>query len=353
MNKTEQFLLRKTFWSSKRMALYERMADYLQDGISLVETLEKFQAWYSKLHDSRAKIIGEWLHAIYAGENFQAAVAPWIDPTERMLIDAGEKAGDLVTGLREAAYINQARRKIRSTVIGALVMPAVLFAAFIGLLVGLSNTLVPKLEGMLPIEQWPEISLMYRAMAVTVRDHGIMVGLVFVGMFAFALALQPRLKRGKLRAFLDHLPPFSLYRTIQSSSFLVSLSSQLRAGVPVETGIQNIAQISTPWARSHAEEMLLRIARGEEPGTAMNTGMMEKELAMDVQAYAETSSFSAAISKIGKRLVERTLYRVKAVSNGINMLAIVSLGALIIWTLIAFGSVIMELTDQLERTGMC
>lgn len=352
MNRIEQYLRRKAFLPSKRMALYERLADYLQDGISLVETLEKFREWYAELHDGRAKIIGEWLHAMRAGESFQAAVAPWVEPTERMLIDAGEKSGDLVAGLREAAYINQARRKIRSTVVGALFMPALLFAAFIGLLVGLSNTLVPKLEAMLPLEQWPDISLMYRAMAVTVRDHGVTVGMAFVGLFAVAVAMMPRLKRGRVRSVLDRIPPFNLYRAIQSSSFLVSLASQLRAGVPVETGIQNIARISMPWAKSHAAEMLRRIARGEEPGRAMNTGMMEKELAMDVQAYAETSNFSVAISKIGRRLVERTLSRVKQVSTGINMLAIILLGALVIWTLVAFGSVIMELTDQLERAGI-
>ncbi len=352
MNKIEIALLKLTFTSGKRLSLYEKLADYLEDGVALVETLEKFQGWYKKLKDSRAKILGEWLHAMRAGQNFQAAVAPWVDPTERMMIDAGEQAGDLVTGLREAVYVTEARRKIRSTVAGALIMPVLLFAAFIALLVGLSQTLIPKLEGMLPLEHWPEVSVMYRAMAVTVGEHKGSFALIFGGLLAFALYLQPRLKRSKLRAILDRVPPFTLYRTIQSASFLVSLSAQLRSGVPVETSIQNIARVTSPWVRSHAREMLRLIAQGAKPGTAMDTGFLEKELAADVQAYAETSNFSQAISKIGKRLVERTLIRVKIVAGTINILAVMSLGGLVIWTLIAFGSVIMVLTDQLENTGM-
>ncbi len=350
MNTLQHKLYRKLFGATTRLSLYEKLADYLDDEVSLVETLEKFQQRFAKRKDYRAAIIGEWLNGIRNGRNFQTVMMGWVPPSERMLIAGGEESGHLAGGLREAMYATEASRRIQKAIVAALIGPFFLLMAFAGLLAGLSMNLVPILEKMLPVEKWPGHSQVYRIMANTVKDDGIVIAVVIIALFAVAVASMPRIRRGRLRSMLDRIPPYSLYRTVNSASFLVSMASQLSSGVPVEDSIRNINRLATTWMRSHTQEMLRRLAQGMKPGVATDTGLLDEEMADDVMAYSETSNFSNAIAKLGRRTVERTINRVTVISNVVKVIALLLLGSLIIWTIFSFGGVILALSDSISRT---
>lgn len=345
----EQWVFRSQI--EKRADFYRVLADFMSDGVPLYTALKVRHARFIKPRgwlrstDSRGAVTSVLVREVGKGRPFSQAIQGWATPIEASLIAAGEKSGDLERGLYEAAFISASISEIRSTVLGALFYPLFLLG-MLGALIAIASTkLLPLLLGIVPIEQWAGVSYAYYLFIDLISTHGGLLAVGFGLLALFTAVAVPRLPRGRLRQILDGTAIFGLYRTINGAGFLLALSAQLQSKVALYTAIRKIRELSSPWARSHCQEMLVRLGRGGNIATALDTGYFNIDVMDMVFAYAELASFSEAIERIAKRQVGSTLVKVKKFSAALTAIMLVCVGGMLVWTLLAFGEILLLVGD--------
>lgn len=336
-----------------RISLYERIASFLDAGIDLTNALEKIQSRYKKARDYRAKILEKWLTELKKGKDFSEAIIDWVPPSEFMLIDAGIKTGDPAGGLRKTIVLAKSSAENKGAIIGGLIMPVFLFLMLFGMIIGFKIKMVPVFEGILPLEEWPSMARTLNEFSTSVYDNLTLIVSIMIGGFVLIVSTL-NIWHGKIRSYFDYLPPWSLYRGYQGSSFLISLSSLMSSGVPGYRALETMNESASPWMKFHLRKMMAQMKRGGNAGTALNTGMLDKETAGNIEDYSELGSFEKAIDQIGTNALSESVNKTKARMKVISTLLLFVVAGSVVtiyFAIFDLQQVVAEKSNQ-QQNGM-
>lgn len=301
-----------------RISLYERIASFLDAGIDLNSALETIQGRYKKSKDYRGKVLASWLAELKKGKDFSEAIKPWIPFSEFMLISSGIETGKISEGLRKTIVLSKSSAENKGAIIGGLIMPIFLFLMLFALIIGFRVKMVPVFEGILPISQWPTMASNINSLASAVYDNLSLILIIFFSLTVLIISTL-NIWHGKIRSYFDYLPPWSMYKSFQGSSFLISLSALMSSGVPGYNAIENMSRNSSPWMKDHLKVMMSKMKKGGNAGTALDTGLLDKETAGNISDYSRLGTFENAIEQIGTKAltesVAKTKVKMKAVST--------------------------------------
>lgn len=320
------------FDAASRVTLYEKIPVFLEKGIPLYEVLSKLTEKYKKINksDIRSIIIDEILFEMQTGKSFSQSLSKWVPAGESMLIHAGEQSGALAQAFQGALFSAESSSKIRSTLTSGMIYPIALFFALAGLLAFFSFSIIPALAEILPVENWPDISKSLYDVAMFVQNSGIYVLVGIVVVFGLMIYSLPRLT-GRLRDILDYFFVYKIYRTLESSSFLIALGILMEAGVPVADAIAEMQKRASPYTNLYFSDMLLQLSIGKDIGTALNNGLIDKEPGIDVEIYSETGSIQDGVKDIGARSVNYAISSVEASTAIARNIMISGIALLIGW----------------------
>lgn len=339
---------------SQRIGLYERIEAFLDNGYDLIMTLKTIRNRYQKRRKTRSlsKVLDAWIGVMEQGLSFSDAIREWVPTPEYMLISASER-NDIMVGLREARVLSRASADAKGAILGGLIFPTVLFSMIIGMLIGFQSQMVPIFSGLLPIDRWPDSAKTLNSISSFLKNNLVFVllGLGIIG--AVITYTLPRWKGEFRTKFIDKLPPWSIYRTYQGSSFLIALSSLMKAGVPTYEALVQMHRTANPWMRFHIEKMMFSIRQGtDNQGSALNTGMLDEDIAGNIEDYGRLGSFTDAIYVVGK---DSLVQGVKSIQLKMNMLKNVLLFAVagsIAWiylTVYGLQAVIASQANQMRQ----
>ena len=289
------------FGLSARISIYERVADFLDAQIDIVATLKALRDRYAKTNNYRAKILGEWIANMERGMVFSDAIKDWVPPAEHMLISAGERGVGLKNGLIEAKILSTASSETKAAILFGLVFPIALFGMIIALMFMFQTQQVPAFKSMLPLERWPASAKVLFNVSYFFT-HYLFVLLGVIGGIGFMVGSTMGKWTRPPRELFDRMPPWSIYRSYQSSSFLIGLASLMQAGIANYDALRMMHKNASPWMRMHLERMMSSMkVGGHNPGKELDTGLLNSEIAGDVQDYARLGSFQDAIYRMGQR----------------------------------------------------
>lgn len=324
-------ILKFRFNLTKRIGLYEKIAAFLEADIDLNASLRTIRDRYALRKDFRAVIISRWLAKADAGQRFADAIAEWIPPGELMLIEAGERGGGLITGLQEAVVLSNASAKNVGAIKTGMAMPTVLVGMLVGMLIMFRKQMVPTFEALMPVEKWPATPKILYGLSSFFYDNLFILLVVFIGISVLIGKTIGGWTKDPRRIF-DKLPPWSIYRGYQASSFLIALSSLMRAGVPAFEALQAMNKNASPWMRAHLKKMMDSMSRGGgNMGQALDTGLLDDETAGDVQDYSRLGSFSDAIYLLGSRSLINGVKQIEARMGFVNKFMLFLVAGSIMW----------------------
>jgi type II secretory pathway component PulF len=344
----ERWILKKQFSLRVRTSLYKRISSFLQAKITLTEGLlllrtryrknlslgEKLQVRFNPSFvakgDFRATIINEWLERMAEGQRFSQAIHDWVPENEHMLIAAGERGKGLGPGMRDAAGMSEANSRIKKTIIGNSIQPAVLVLALMAMFILFQSKMVPIFKVIKPVETWPSSAMKLYNISYFV-DHYLLLVIGLIIAFVYGLLTTLPRWKGAWRQRFDVLPPWSIYRAQQASSFLIGLASLLEAGVPINGALQMMHRNGSPYFRWHLEKMMNVLASGVNQGIAMNTGMLDKETAGEVEDYSRMRSFRDAIAEMGHRTLEESLERIQNSMDALKNVMLIIVAGSVLW----------------------
>lgn len=343
----ELWYVKFQFNSLVRLRLYEKIASFMKQGTPLNDTLTLLSRQYEKSFpgDARAKVMREWSAQMAAGIAFADAIGDWAPLSEVMLIKAGEKGGTLADAFTNAVQATTAQRVMISTLKSKMTYPVVLLLVLFAMVYMFSTQVIPTLADMMPPEKWPSMAKALYDLAMFVQSKWWVVFLL-LGITVFAINWTLSRVTGDVRRWLEKVPPWSVYRSFQSSMFLIAISAMMRTGRPLADSLEDITTMANPYVLEHLVLMQSKFRSGVPNGTAMNGGFFDKETGIELEIYGDTSDFASAMDMIGRTAVESSLASISAASTVMNNLSLALVASYVSWAFMSIQQLSTAIAQQ-------
>lgn len=327
------------FTRKQRLTVYRQLENLLQSNIKMDLALSIL--WNRTSRNGQrpnrryAPILAAWQRQNRDGESFGQILAEWAPPSEQMLIEAGETAGDIPDALNQAIEMAESAGKIRNTLVSSLAYPTLLMLLLLSMLAGFSWELVPAFTQILPVERWTGAALMMYQLSQMVTHWFLAIVICLVlSVIAFFSTLGTL--TGPTRIILDRLPPWNLYRIWQGAGFLSSIASLLKAGVPVSGALRRMRANANPYMRERIEGTTYFINEGANFGEALNRAgydFPDRDIIEELEIYAPLTGFSESMTGISKRWISGSVGKMETMSRVIRTIMIFLIALNVMWML--------------------
>jgi len=345
-----RFAVKFEFNAQKRYKFYMKLTQLLENGVSLDRSLQQIQSLSNTSSGSALpKAYELWYKNIINGQNFGQIMAPYVPTSETILLEAGSQSGKLVDALRYTATSIEQQSKVKKAIVGAAAYPALLLAMLIAAMLMASYNVIPTFAEIIPVEEWQGISALVAASTSFIRDYSLYI---MVGLIAFFTLIGYSLPRwtSKSRILFESIPPWSIYRIWQGSSFLLAISSMMSSGVKIDDiSLNKIAKQSDPYLRQRINGIKKHIISGHNLGDALfkaGYNFPDSEIISDLQIYAQLRGFEQNLIWITRSWVDSLVEKVNATMKIVNTI-ILMLIALVIGCLItAFYDIFQQIQSR-------
>jgi len=328
MNELERRFARLQFRTGERLALYQQLSSLLRTGLSKTDALQ--MAWKVASEEGRkpreptALILRDILDGMRNGLSFGDAMRGWVPSEDAMILEATESSDDFPGYLDRYCGVIKRRSQILWTIIGGLLYPAALLAAVYGIAFYFGSEVVPKIEGLLPREDWTGPARFLLLLGDFADRLAVPALLAIVALIMLVLFLLPRWA-GAGRSLADRLPIFSLYRMYTGISFLVSVSSLVQGGLSVLSAVERVRPLATPYVRLRLNRVRGGMLNGLNLGAALHasgTGWPDAKMNLSIKIFADTQDLSAQLHRISEDWMERGQARIERSIGAIRSLVL-------------------------------
>lgn len=333
------------FGNAVRIKFYNQLSMMLENRVMLVDALREMLNVASdngKVRTTMTILLKSCFDALSEGKSFSEAMTPWVNANEVAVIAAGEQAGDLVSSFRDAIAMIESGAQVRSAVVGASIYPIVLISMLCVLLNIIGNSLVPKLSSVSDPTNWEGAGYVLYVLGEFVIHYG-KFALIGVAVMVIMIALSFPLLGGKVRNILDKIPPWSLYRVIHGSIFMLNVSLLLRSGMMLQSALELLAKrAGSRWLRVRIRAVLDRIAGGSRFGDALRDSgydFPDSAAINYLRLLSGLQGFDESMAKFARYWLEGTIAKVRSISRVFLIVAIFSMGAMLVLVVTAVSDI--------------
>jgi type II secretory pathway component PulF len=339
-------IARHGYGASARSRLYLKLSSLVKNGKRLQSSIEDLRDRARKRSETDIEAIAltEIAEHMMNGQSFSSALSAYAPPGELMLIQAGEESGELVTALQLAVRLITASTQMKIAVRGALVSPIFMMLMVLVSLLIVGNVVVPKLAVVFDPDLWTGVARSLYLVSLATQSPWILAPIIGIILFCLLIAFTLPYWTGRIRVFFDILPPWSMYRLILGSGWLLSLASLIKSGVTLSESLIQMNKLSKPWMRERIDATLFYINNGFNLGVALERSQFnfpDREIVDDLVSYAELPEFDEVLYRIGNDWVTDGLEAVQTQASILNIVATLVLALVIIW--FSYGTIAVQL----------
>jgi len=328
----------KLFMTTKtRLGIYKKISAYIEDQVSIDIILKTLYEEYLKVSsiDPRGIMLLDWYNSIVNGKKLFEAMAGWAPPGEQMMIQASEMKGDLSEGFDNAYDSTKSAQDMKKEIMVAVTYPGMLFGMLFTIIYVFSTQAIPKLVAIKPPSEWPDESKSLYELSHFVETKWFLVLIVFV-IAAFFCSWSTKNLIGPIRYALDKLPPWSIYKSFQSSVFLISLSAMMKSGSGLVESIEKMKNISPKYINYHLEIMTDNFENGKRTGEALSGSFLDKETRIDIRIFSKTGKIQESMDAIGRNSIKNSIENINKASGLLNLIAMCMVAGFIAWVYYSF-----------------
>lgn len=336
------------FGADARRGVYRKIVMFMEENQAPIEAIRVMRAQAQRRKAPIGQILVSIEKTLKDGKSLSRAFAPWVPANELVFIAVGETADTLAQSLRLADEMMTQNRALKREIIGAISGPLAQVGFAIALVIAFSIGLAPKMKPMMSkVDVPPDVTVAFFGFADFVQIAWPFALMAILGGAVGIYVAMPNWS-GSIRTKFDgYVPPFTTYRWVQGSVFMISLGAMMKAGIAPKDAIIQLMSVSTKWFQYHAKRMLTRIANGVSVADAMADGVLPKTIAEDVVDFGALSGFERAIDAIGRESVEDVRVQLASLGRKIGIAAKITIFGFVLWALGAFGQLIMAIQASL------
>jgi type II secretory pathway component PulF len=339
----------------QRRDFYDDMRRFVEAGLAPFSVIEKMIQVYRGRRRLRwkVKLLTRVATRMREGKAFSEALARYIPPEEAALLEAGEKTGTFIEALRKLAYLCEKRREAKAAMIKNLVPPAIIVAAATTILYFILKMIITQAIPLIPPQKLTRLMIapVYIGVGTYLMENGLMI---LMGVLAVIITIAMRLPRGTptgIRAKLDDwMPPWSLYRRLQSAFVMTTASAMLAAGMPFQMAVATMRRNARGWLGVHLRRVEQGLAEGRtEIDALLRSKMLPDDAADRLSIYSLVPNFHQVMERIASESIEALVARVIAISNVLDILVKIGVGVFILSTLFTFGEIGIAIDPKAMR----
>lgn len=340
------------FSNKVRLKLYRKIASLMKNRFSLMDALDM-------LHDGASNggknpgeplaiAIAAWGKALNNGKTFSDALKGWAPARERLMLSVGD-VSDLESALLNLIKVTEGSTKMIRPIIGAIAYPSFLTMMSVLIIYAIGVYMVPPMIDAAPNVRWHGMARDLVDLSEWIKNNWLFAFAalpVVMAVIYFTIGIWT----GKVRAYFDMVPPWSLYKVFTGISWLLALSALVKGGTPVSTAMRALRRDSSRYLRERIDKTLVFINNGDNLGQALaKTGLdfPDKEIIGDLKIYSELDNFEEALDNLANDWLEESVYMIEEKAGILNMVALLSIGGVIAWAVMGT----FEMQDQIT-SGM-
>ncbi len=337
------------FGRKHRFRIYRKLEGMLRMNEALSRALDRLYLNSSEMgkypRRPSAVALREWFLKDRAGVTLSEAMDGWVPTGELYMIRAGEESGTLPKALAAIQSVGAKAREMREAVMFAIGYPAFMVVLLSFVLYMFGVQLIDNMRKSAP----PNVMAAMGGVAAVsdfVKNWGIWV---LVAIFVTCIIIASSLPRwrGPLRAKFDMFPPWSWYRILQGSGFLLGLSALLGAQVPLKRSLEILEEQGNPWIRERINSARQEVLRGRNLGESLRIGKYnfpDPSVAIDLEILSERADVGSVIEQVTEEWIRDQIDSLKTQAVLARNIGLALVGGVIAWTMSSIFGVVTELS---------
>lgn len=326
-----------------RAKFYGDFADAIDDGANPYELFTQRHQRASRRRHPFAPLYAMWRNRARS-MNLKDTWNGTIPNEDLLVVGAGEKS-ELAPTLRFLSKVAIIRDQNRSAIVGAIALPIFLSILMVGVQMGVALGMMPVMVQIMPPEKFPFISRVLYDLCNFILDYWYLIyGIPTLLITVYFVSLP--LWTGKTRRAFDRYMPYSIYRDIRSSEFLVSLAALAEAKVSVFDSVSLMCVGSSPWMRSHLMQIRQSLRSDHSITKAIDTGLFSDEIFDRIAEYSQRSNFEKGLSKIGLTTIQEVAELIKQRATIMRHILILIVGFFILFTVASMLAIGQAASNQ-------
>lgn len=351
----ERVLAKLSMNGKARMGIYEKLGKFIGNGVPMTQALGEIYLHLTvdgkKPKNPKALVVNQWRRAVLNGQPFSKALEGWAPANEISLLEAGEISGRFEKAAQDVLFIYSSGKRIKSALAG-LLYPLVLLATTVLYLHIFGNEVIPSFAAILPTEYWTGTGQTLAGLSYFVQNW-LFITLVTIGVILTVILTTLGRWTGKVRIRFDGIPPWSIYRLVMGSNFLISLGALMGAGISVPEALQIIAKNASPWYRERILATRQEVLNGARNiGDALHrTGYQfpNWEMIIDIRSYASLAGFEDMLDKLSRQWLDDAVVGISKQMDVIRNIAIIVMGVLFMWIAAGMFDLQQQISDAARR----
>lgn len=353
LNKVEEYYAKMIlqFSNKTRLKLYRKIASLMKNRFSLMDALDMLHDGASNggknPSEPLAIAIASWGRSLNNGMTFSDALKGWAPDRERLMLSVGD-VSDLESALMNLIKVTEGSTKMIRPIVGAITYPAFLTMMSVLIIYAIGVYMVPPMIDAAPTVVWRGMARDLVDLSAWIKDNWLIAFAslpVTMAVIYFTIGIWT----GKVRAFFDNIPPWSLYKVFTGISWLLALSALVKGGTPVSAALRALRRDASRYLKERIDKTLVYVNNGDNLGQALaKTGLdfPDREIIGDLKIYSELDNFEEALDKLANDWLEESVYMIEEKAGVLNMAALLSIGGVIAWAVMGT----FEMQDQITSS---
>lgn len=333
-----------------RMKIYRKLISLLRNRFSLMDALDRIRAIITNdgknPDEPMALAILYWSRSLQNGNPFSVALEGWAPASERLMLSVGD-VSHLEGALENLIKVTEGTKKMKEPLVSAISYPMFLSMMVVLIIYGIGVYMVPPMIDAAPGTRWTGSARDLVALSAWIQNNWVFAFSFLPTMFVLIYLTMGRWK-GRSRAWVDNVPPWSLYRIFVGVTWMLAMAALVRAGTPVSQALRSLRHDASPYLLHRIDSALVYINNGDNLGEALNKtglGFPDKEIVGDLRIYSEMDNFQDALDQMANEWLEDSISSIGQKAGVLNMVATLFVSGTIAWAVM--GTFAMQ--DQITK----
>lgn len=336
------------YWRNRRRALraefLDSLATMIDVGMTLSEGLsaliEESTSGSDRSHRSRRRMLVHLRQHVAEGSSLAAACREqslWFSTIDCAMIDAGEQAGTLASTLHSLAEADEHVDDLTHRLAGALLYPALVLLAAVGVGVFLSTHTLPDLTSILTEAGTaiPPLTQIVMTVGQVIASHALLIVAAVVLLFVALRGLLEFLARrhDRVARALRRLQP-RVWRTLVVGRLSTQLAELIGAGIPIVDALRILAPTLPRRVGTQLHTAADRIEQGDTVGNVFtDRAWFSTEFCCLLETAQISGDLAHTLARIGARYQRRSKRLIDQLATLLEPVAIIML-AIIVGTVV-------------------
>jgi len=341
----------------QRFRIYRKLEGMLRMNEALSRALDRLYQNASEMgkfpNRPSAMALREWFLKDRAGLGLSESMEGWVPDSELYMIRAGEESGTMAKAFSSIQMVGERAREMRSAVTYAIAYPGFMLILISFVLWMFGVNLIQNMRKTAP----PSVIAAMGGVADVsdfIANWGIWV-LVGIAVTVTVITVTLPGWTGTTRAKFDMWAPWSWFRVVQGSGFLLGLSALLGSQVPLKRALEILEDQAKPWLKERINSARQEVLRGRNLGEALRIGKYnfpDPSVAIDLEILSERADVGSVIEQVTEEWIREQIDVLKAQAAVTRNVGLVIVGGTIAWAMQSVFAVVTEVSKANGSGGM-